>query len=374
MRRDARQCALVISGHMFGGGQRLVSDLAGVGARMGNGPRVVLLGSETPQFDSVSPTVVGYDGRYDRLRSLAGTAWRLRQALRRSGVRVIHTHGWDADVIGCLATIGLAMRQLVHLHVTPDWVASEAFRHRARRWLTGLVLRGSGTRVVAVSDAVRRHWASSINLGPDVIRVVRNGIDVGRYLPEQPSRETFPPVIGVAARLAPMKGIEYLLDALGALAEEGVVFRLRVAGTGGLRESLEKRCVRLGISEQTEFLGHVDDMPAFYRTIDIYALPSVSTEGLPLGVLEAMASGIPVVATTVAGTPEAVRDSIDGLLVPSRDVNALTEALRCLLADPEARGAMGRAGRARAVKAFTLERFSGEIFELYRELLDEGRV
>lgn len=371
MKGDVRECALVISSHMFGGGQRIVADLAGIGARMGNGPRVVLLGREMPQFDNVSPTVVGYDGQYDRLRSLAGTAWRLRRMLQGSNVRVIHTHGWDADVIGCLATVGLAMRQLVHLHVTPDWFESEAFRHRARRWLTGLALRSSGTYVVAVSDAVRRHWSSGINLDPDVIRVVRNGIDVVRYYPDERGKNALPPVIGVAARLAPMKGIEYLLDALGELAEDGVMFRLRVAGTGGLRKSLEERCLRLGISEQTEFLGHVQDMPAFYRTIDIYALPSVSTEGLPLGVLEAMASGIPVVATTVGGTPEAVRDGTDGLLVPPRDVGALTGALRRLLADPKARDAMGKGGRAQAVKAFALERFSDEIFELYRQMLDE---
>src|SRR5690606_17327117 len=96
---------------------------------------------------------------------------------------------------------------------------------------------------------------------------------------------------------------------------------------------LDERCVCVGIRERTEFLGHFDRMSAFYHAIDLYVLPSVSTEGLPLGVLEAMASGVPVLATTVGGTPEAVRDGVDGVLVPPRDVNALADGLRRLLGD-----------------------------------------
>lgn len=179
------------------------------------------------------------------------------------------------------------------------------------------------------------------------------------------------PVIGVAARLVPMKGLEYLLDVLGELARSRIAFRLRVAGEGELRGSLEERCRRLGIAQQTLFLGHVHDMPAFYHSIDLYALPSVSTEGLPLGVLEAMASGLPVVVSRVAGVPEAVRDSIDGLVVPPRDVEALSVALTRLLTDPQGRRAMGNAGRERTVAHFSLEHSSRQIFQLYRKLLDE---
>lgn len=368
---DARQCALVISGRMFGGGQRVVLDLADAASRVGDGVKVMLLGHETPQFDNVSPVVVEYDGRYDRLWNLATTAWRLRRALQSLGFHMIHTHGWDADIIGWIARAGLGMKQLVHLHVTPDWITSRTYKHQVRRWLTVRALNGTGTQIVAVSDAVRRHWVTGLGLDPDLVRVVRNGIDVIRYQPLRRRREISPPVIGVAARLVPMKGIEYLLDSLSVLMDDGMKFRLKIAGTGELRAALEERCERLEIRPHTEFLGHVDDMQSFYRTIDIYALPSVSMEGLPLGVLEAMASGVPVVATTVAGSPEAVRDGIDGLLVPPRDVCALANALRHLLADRETRYEMGVAGRNRAVEDFSLERFSGEVFELYKQILED---
>lgn len=358
---------------MFGGGQRIVKDLAMASVQGGVGAHIILLGSSEFVVNDFVSGFVEYDGRYNCPWVVTGTAWRLHRMLRSSGIRVIHTHGWDADIIGWLGRSGLAIRQLVHLHVMPHWLESRALKHKARRWLTKLALSGSDTQMVAVSDAVRRHWVSGLGVEPDRIRVVRNGVDVVRYQPSIRGGKTLPPVIGVAARLAPMKGIEYLIDALGVLADEGVAFELKIAGTGGLRNSLEQRCCQLGITEQTEFLGHMDDMPHFYRNIDLYALPSV-TEGLPLGVLEAMASGIPVVATTVAGTPEAVRDGVDGLLVPPRNVCALTAALRQLLGDPEARRKMGESGRVRVIEAFSLERFSSEIFDIYREMLDDPGV
>ena len=371
---ETADIGLVVSGLMFGGGQRVVLDLADRATGGGVKVCVVLLGAASDKFDQFAPKIVPYDGRYNHPWSIARTAWELRRAARDSGVRLVHSHGWDADIIGWLASTGLRIPQVMHIHVTSDWLESRAVRHRIRRWMTRLALGRRGVRMVAVSDAVRRHWALGLGVEPDRIRVVRNGIDVIRYQPSERSRESLIPVIGVAARLAPMKGIEHLLDALGVLAEQGVAFQLKIAGTGNLRNPLEERCARTGIGERTEFLGHVDDMPSFYRSIDLYVLPSVSTEGLPLGVLEAMASGIPVVATTVGGTPEAVRDGVDGLLVPPRDVSALADALRRLLSDTAGRRTMGEAGRTRAVETFSLERFSDEIFDLYHEILEERRA
>lgn len=365
-------CTLVVSGLMFGGGQRVVMDLAKEGATVGGRPEIVLLGCGTEYFNEFDPRVVSYDGRYNRSWTLLKTAWRLGEVLRGSDCVLLHTHGWDADIITWLARLMLDTQQLIHLHVTPEWFDGKGPRKRFRRWLTRRTLLSRNTHVVAVSDAVKKHWSEALQLPSDSIGVVRNGIDIQRYQPSGRESVGDVPVIGVAARLAPMKGIEYLVDALGCLAAEGMEFRLRIAGTGRLREALEGRCRQAGISGWTEFLGHVDDMPAFYRTLDLYALPSVSTEGLPLGVLEAMACGLPVVATTVAGTPEAVRDGIEGLLVPPRDSTALAGALRRLLADPQVREAMGCAGRVRAVESFSLERFSSEIFALYREILGES--
>lgn len=365
---------LVVSGLMFGGGQRVVCDLATRIALRYSGSKIILLGGVPPEFEYLAPVVVQYDGRYDRPWSVLKTACCLRRVLGARTGGMVHTHGWDADVIGAFAFLSSKKEQLVHLHVTPDWLQSTVFRHGIRRWITKRVLGSSRTRIVAVSDAVRRHWASGLGLDPDSIRVIRNGVDVKHYRPAQSNEPRPIPIVGVAARLAPMKGIAYLLEALGLMALEGEVFHLKIAGTGNLRQSLEQQCGALGIADRVEFLGHVEDMPAFYRDIDIYALPSISTEGLPLGVLEAMASGVPVLATTVAGTPEAVRHGVDGLLVPPRDAQSLVEALRQLFASRDLRCKMGTAGRVRAVESFSLDRFTGEVFDLYREILKGNSI
>jgi glycosyltransferase involved in cell wall biosynthesis len=165
-----------------------------------------------------------------------------------------------------------------------------------------------------------------------------------------------------------MKGIEYLIDALALLKQQGCPVYCRVAGSGESRASLRERCLKRGVTEQVEWLGHVEDMQSFYRSIDCFVLPSVSDEGLPLGILEAMASGLPIVATEIAGVSEAVRDGIDGLLVPPRDPSALASALMCLLNDAEDRLRMGRAGRGRVEGQFSKTRFANDILTQYKAL------
>jgi glycosyltransferase involved in cell wall biosynthesis len=371
---DGRQVLIIISGLMLGGGQKVALDLL-AGARSSRiRARLVLLGCAYEDLHNKASECIRYDGHYNSIVSLLRSGWYLRRRLRRYPGVLIHTHGWDADIIGWIARAGLGTQQLMHLHVTPEWLHSAAFRHRARRWISRRAMQQGGVRVAAVSEAVRQFWASGLDVHPEKFDVVRNGVDVDRFHPGLVTDHLSTCVIGVAARLDSMKGIEFLLDTLGILNEEGSDFRLKVAGEGRLRRSLEERCASRGIDDRTEFLGHVDDMPGFYRTIDIFVLPSVSSEGLPLGVLEAMASGVPVVGTTVGGTPEAVRDAVEGLLVPPRDVSALTVALRRLLENPDERSMMGKAGRARAVDEFSLERFLREIRDLYDEILDESRA
>ncbi|QVL50095.1 MAG: glycosyltransferase family 4 protein [Thiocapsa sp.] len=363
---------LLVSGLMYGGGQRVVIDLANAARRAGLDARVILLGYQTREFDRFAPAVVDYDGQYNRLSSLLGTAWRLRRELRRQGSAILHTHGWDADIIGWLASFGLPIIRIVHLHVTPDWIGSARVKHRVRRALTRGALGSAGT-VIAVSDAVRAHWAAHFNIRDQRFVTIHNGVDIASFAPPVSTavaRQVH--IIGVAARLAPMKGIEYLIDALALMHRQGVSLTCRIAGKGESRAALEERCLARGVSDRVHWLGHLEDMKAFYAGIDVFVLPSVSTEGLPLGILEAMACGVPVLATRVAGAPEAVRDGIDGQLVPPRDAEALANGLTQLLADSELRATMGRAGRERAECSFSTERFAGEVFAQYRSIWGHG--
>ncbi len=365
---------LINSGLMLGGGQRVVADLAELVKKVGmKNIQVCILGKKITLFDPFKPIIVDYDGRYNRIDTLMGTAMRLRHLLHAEQPAILHTHGWDADIIGWMASRGMKIRQVVHIHVMLDWLKSKRIKHRVRRWLTRLIFRDQNVFPVAVSAAVQRYWAKYLPMDEKTIRIIRNGIDVERF---QPAVHAIPhssevPIIGVAARLSPMKGIEYLLDALGILNHHGIKFKLKVAGEGNYRTVLEQRARDAGITQQICFLGYVENMPAFYQSIDLFVLPSF-TEGFPLSVLEAMATGIPVVASAVGGIPEILRDEIDGFLFPSGDTVALSVAIQRMIGDKDLRQRMAQNARQRIENEFPLERFFCKIIDFYRKILKEN--
>ena len=174
-------------------------------------------------------------------------------------------------------------------------------------------------------------------------------------------------MIGTAARFCSEKGIDRLLLAASQLRSEGRNVEVRLAGDGSLRPKLEELAQSLGIADAVHFVGVVSDMPAFYSNLDVFVSPSLSSEGLSLSFLEAMAMGKAVVATTVGGAAEAVTDSVDGFLVAPDDVNALAGALRILLRDHALREKMGRNARERVEQQFTTRQMVNAVWEMYHD-------
>ena len=121
---------------------------------------------------------------------------------------------------------------------------------------------------------------------------------------------------------------------------------MRLAGTGPLQDEVMEHAKRLGVSDHVEFCGHVTDVPSFLAGLDMFVLPSVSSEGLPLAVLEAMAMGLPIVATRIAGIPEVVEDGTNGFLVPPQAPAALADALQRCCEDVALRRRLGEAALA----------------------------
>lgn len=140
------------------------------------------------------------------------------------------------------------------------------------------------------------------------------------------------------------------------------------AGDGSSRQTLETRVGSLRLADHVRFLGDVGDMPSFYRSVDVFVLPSLS-EGFPLTVLEAMASGLPVVATDVGGTKEAVRDGVDGRIVAPGNSASLEEALIPLLNSEVLRNRMGNMARARVVGHFSIESQIDKMSTIYAKNL-----
>ncbi len=180
-------------------------------------------------------------------------------------------------------------------------------------------------------------------------------------------------VIGSVGRLdEPVKGYAILLQALEILGGSVPEMVCLLCGDGPARAELERKVQERGLTAQVRFLGERQDVPLVLQALDLYVQPSLS-EGFGLSVLEAMATGLPVVATHSGGLPEVVQDGVTGDLVPPGDATRLAQRILALLEEPERRAAYGRAGELRARREFPLERMVRGWSTLYRELLrDKG--
>jgi glycosyltransferase involved in cell wall biosynthesis len=172
------------------------------------------------------------------------------------------------------------------------------------------------------------------------------------------------------------KGLDVLLWAMAKLNRQGILVRLRAVGdfeTEEYRQEILRLVDELGLSDQIEWRGFRSDVGEELRAVDALVLPSLFGEGLPMVVLEAMAAGLPIVASGVEGVPEAVRDGQEGLLVPPGNIDALADALARIASDPADTLAMGRAARNRQRARFSDRAMAEGIGRIYDRILDPVR-
>jgi glycosyltransferase involved in cell wall biosynthesis len=195
--------------------------------------------------------------------------------------------------------------------------------------------------------------------------VIYPGIDVSDFLLSRTPHVDV--VVGTACRLEPVKGISCLIEAMAILKNEFPSLRLEIAGDGSLREALTKQAADLGVSEGVSFLGWRNNLSSLLAGWDIFVLPSLD-EGFGVAALEAMAAGLPVIASAAGGLPELVCSGETGLLFPPGASTELASRLRDLINDREERLSMGLAGRQRAVQHFSVTQMVYKVFAVYDEL------
>ncbi len=282
--------------------------------------------------------------------------YRLSRMLRRMRPDVIHTHDhralFYAGPAAWAARVPLVIntRHGKNFHLTPRQVAIG--RHLAR-----LV-----DRYVCVSDDVRSQCIAE-GIAPSRLLTILNGIDVEQFAFSGPAPAG---KIVAVARLSPEKDVANLVRAMAIAVRQDPGVCLEVAGDGPCLPELRRLVSDLGLGVCVSFLGQVRNVPGLLAQSGLFVLPSRS-EGISLTLLEAMARGLPVVATRVGGTPEVVVEGQTGLLVPPGDPAALAEALLLLRRDPEAGRRMGAAGRRRVERLFDVRRMVAEYEELYRQ-------
>jgi glycosyltransferase involved in cell wall biosynthesis len=181
------------------------------------------------------------------------------------------------------------------------------------------------------------------------------------------------PIIGLAARFSTQKGLRFLIGALPELRRLEPGTTLALGGSGPLESELHELAAALEVSSAVRWLGHVDDMPRLLAALDVYVSPSI-TEAFGMGLLEAGAAGVPVVATNVGGVPEVVLDGRTGLLVPPGDSAALAGAIAMVLRDRALGERLGSAGRERVVTEFTVERMLQGTLGVYADALADSAM
>lgn len=202
----------------------------------------------------------------------------------------------------------------------------------------------------------------------DKLRIIKNGIDLKDLIKLPIGREEIEP-LGTIARLVPQKGIYYLIKALAILKNHFLLTpRLVIAGDGPLRRALEKKGAKLGVADQIEWVGAIKDPLEYYKKFGVFILPSL-WEGLPLTMLEAMASGLPLITTDTSGALDVIEDEVDGLIVRRLKSRELAAAILRLMQDEKLAKKIAAAGRKKVLKEYGLDKFLKATGKIYKEIL-----
>jgi sugar transferase (PEP-CTERM/EpsH1 system associated) len=307
----------------------------------------------------------------------AGNDWRLPFRLfrvcRRLAPDVVHTRNWGS-IEGIVAARLARVPVVIHGEHGRDAADPDGMngrRNRVRRLLAPLV-----NRVVTVSEQLRLWLTEQVRIPSRKVAVLRNGVDVDRFR-LFPDRERLRAmhgfsatdlVVGTVGRLDAVKDQGALLHALEALSGSYPNVRMLIVGDGPEHRTLESQIAARGLDGRARMMGYRADVPEMLNLMDVFVLPSVG-EGMCNTILEAMAVGLPVIATAVGGNPELVRHDVTGMLVPARDPAALAAAIARYTTDAAARRRHGDAGQHRVVHEFTLHAAVERYISLYEALV-----
>jgi glycosyltransferase involved in cell wall biosynthesis len=293
----------------------------------------------------------------------------LARYLRRESFDIVHTHSTEAGIIGRFAAALAGVPNVVHtVHGVPF---ADDRNDALNRFVLACERQAANytDRIVTNADVIADDYLARGIGTPDQYTTVYSGVDLDAFADAEPA-EDLPgerPRVVMVGRLADGKGHKVLLDAVESLDEfEGSVC---IVGDGPLYDDLSVEITERGLDDHVFLTGFRDDVPRILAASDVLVLPSFR-EGTPRVITEAMASGLPVVATDIAGIPEQVVDGENGYLIPTGTSDPLAERLQTLLLDAELRERMGARGLERANR-FSTAQMIEELNALYRELLAE---
>jgi len=291
----------------------------------------------------------------------------LTAQLKKLSPDLVHTRNWGG-MDGIIAARMAGIKKIVHGE--HGWDLADPLGQSGKRRFVRRLLSLGTCEFISVSKAIKKWLEEDVRIFCPVTQIY-NGIDTNLFQPEGGSnvlrRElnlTFDArLIGIVARLDPIKDHSTLLKAFSVISRQHMNAHLVVIGDGETRNELERSGAK-----QVHFLGGRDDIPELIRNLDLFVLPSLN-EGISNTILEAMASGVPVVASRVGGNPELVREGVDGALFPAGDADALASYLNEYLNDENRRCEHGKNARQGVIERFSIESMVSRYETVWRRVM-----
>ncbi len=293
---------------------------------------------------------------------------RLRRMLSRERIDIVHTHNYSAWLYAVLATTGMREVKLVH---TEHSLVEGNLR---RRYFAERFCAARTRHTVAVSEDVKRKMVEMCRIPAARIAVVTNGIDTDRFKPSAETRaavrrelgidaDEF--VLGTVGRLVAVKDHASLILAFSRMRREVPEARLVIVGDGPEKSALERLADANGLGDELLLAGDRRDVPSLLCAFDLYVVSSLS-EGFSISILEAMSSGLPLVATAVGGNREILGEPENGLLVPADDSDALAGALERMRVNAALRATAARHNRDKILREYSMQTMLDRYLSLYR--------
>ncbi|MCD6460213.1 glycosyltransferase [bacterium] len=283
--------------------------------------------------------------------------FRLFNLIRKNNVDILHTYLFHANILG--RAVGRIAKVPLIFSGQRNVDLWRNFFHNAADRLTVKFCE----KIISNSSAGKEFLVKNVGIEQDKILVVPNGINVENYNQvKHKAKKTIN--FSVVASLTRKKGHSYLFKSFQKMYANNKNVKLMIIGTGPLKNELEQLSVDLGINENTVFLGFLDNPAKYLEQSDIFVLPSL-WEGMPVALMEAMACGLPCIASDVGGVGELIDNNISGILVKPKDIDALYESMLRLISSPDERAKLGEGARKKISNCYSKKNMINQLEQIY---------
>lgn len=295
------------------------------------------------------------------------------RVIRKSDPDIVHTRNWGA-IDGIISARLVGVKNIVHGE--HGWNIHDPLGQSLKRGIVRKIFFLWAKKVIAVSKDISRWLERGCRINPEKIETIINGVDTDKFVPYDDIDVEFKKqfcdpenfIIGTVGRLDPIKNFDLLIQSVSQLNPVEKKLKLLIVGSGNELDRLRETARAYGIPDSVIFTGERNDLYRIYRLMDVFVLPS-KNEGVSNTILEAMASGLPVIASNAGGNPELINHELSGLLVEPGSVPSLTNALKVYMNQPSFKIAMGKNARKEAVENFSLGQMLLKYKNTYRSLV-----